>query len=593
MLCHLFSLCYASAIYWPVVNAQNLTPPSIWNTTSYLSRESREMLASGAAAALFANGVDPSVQGDPSAGASPPDLPSLRYFSSVFSVLALQDYYSGNTTWSENVVNGMQVYYDQYGIYRPSPTIKAVNSDAVYWGLAFFYAYRTYRQTALLNLAKIIYNATYSDAFITPGVAASGNGAGRGAPFSFVGCSNLTYAGGVFWAKDAQNDTEINAETVAPFLALSAYLFEETKQAMYQGAVQLSVDFAINHMWNGTGGYFQDTIFPATCTTKSLEFTLDQWFIEGLSVWANVTKNDTLTSLLEVMVPNVAASSRWTRSDGIIIEASQGDLEAIDKGIFIRALAVARERNPGTALAQYIESYITVQFNSIVNHAVAPGTDFYTTAWAGPSSTTFNAGGNIAALDVLNAAFSFLVPSAISPSASGSGATTPQTSVAMDPRTSQTSGAQDVRGPSPAGAVVGGVAGGIIGIAAIVGALLLRRRRRIRETGAAAATPNDFAGSSSMRDTFSTQPFDLRLPVAPSSKWERFYAPGRTDVPSRSVSESALQSRPVVASGQDRGTVLETSQPSDSELPTLVSRLYNLVQGRHGELPPQYEARID
>ena len=31
------------------------------------------------------------------------------------------------------------------------------------------------------------------------------------------------------------------------------------------------------------------------------------------------------------------------------------------KGVFIRALAEARSRNPGTELAQYIEAYIMVQ----------------------------------------------------------------------------------------------------------------------------------------------------------------------------------------------------------------------------------------
>ena len=118
------------------------------------------------------------------------DLPSLRYFSSLFSVLALQDYNSGNQTWSDKVVNGMQNYYRQYGVYSVPP---AINSDSIYWGLAFFYAYRTYKQQALLDLAKEAYNTTYTDAFITPSVAASGTGAGRGVPFSFSNCSERTF----------------------------------------------------------------------------------------------------------------------------------------------------------------------------------------------------------------------------------------------------------------------------------------------------------------------------------------------------------------------------------------------------------------
>ena len=40
--------------------------------------------------------------------------------------------------------------------------------------------------------------------------------------------------------------------------------------------------------------------------------------------------------------------------------------DSIDKSIFIRALAEARMRNPGTALAKYIESFITVQVSGLV-----------------------------------------------------------------------------------------------------------------------------------------------------------------------------------------------------------------------------------
>ena len=79
----------------------------------------------------------------------------------------------------------MQSYYHQYGLNGVNQ-----NGDPIYWGLAFFYAYRTYKQPSLLDIAKTAYNATYNDAFITPEVATSGVGAGRGVPFSFSNCSN-------------------------------------------------------------------------------------------------------------------------------------------------------------------------------------------------------------------------------------------------------------------------------------------------------------------------------------------------------------------------------------------------------------------
>ena len=61
--------------------------------------------------------------------------------------------------------------------------------------------------------------------------------------------------------------------------SLSAYLYEETYDTIYQEATQVTVDFTINHVWNGT--IFEDTLYPSTCTTKNLMLTLGQWFVEG------------------------------------------------------------------------------------------------------------------------------------------------------------------------------------------------------------------------------------------------------------------------------------------------------------------------
>ena len=108
--------------------------------------------------------------------------------ASFFAVLSLQDYYSGNSSWSSAVVNGMQAYYQQRGVYGGYP---ATYRNSIYWALSFFYAYRTYKQQYLLDMAVSIYNTTYSEAFITPDIAAKGSGAGRNE--SFLIPSNCTY----------------------------------------------------------------------------------------------------------------------------------------------------------------------------------------------------------------------------------------------------------------------------------------------------------------------------------------------------------------------------------------------------------------
>ena len=65
-------------------------------------------------------------------------------------------------------------------------------------------------------------------------------------------------------------------------IRLSAYLYEETHEPIYAQAAQLSLDFIIHQMWNGTIVY--DTFDPAACTWDDTEYaTYNQaWFVEGI-----------------------------------------------------------------------------------------------------------------------------------------------------------------------------------------------------------------------------------------------------------------------------------------------------------------------
>ncbi|VDB84784.1 unnamed protein product [Peniophora sp. CBMAI 1063] len=526
----------ASWILVPIVAGQGPAIPSQWmGTTSNLSRASREALASGAATALTAY-VDPNMANQPNTGTTT-DLPQLKYVASVFAVLTLQDHYSGNLTWNDTVTNGLLDYYQENGLYGKPPN--TLNSDAIYWGLTFFYAYRTYRQHSLLDLAIVAYNATYVNGFISPSAAESGTGAGRNVSFSPPsGCSG-TYAGGVFWTEGVQNNTEITAYTIAPFLALSAYLYEETNQSVYQEAAQLSADFAINHLWNGTA--FSYTFYPLSCTMGGDWITISQWLIEGLAVWANVTRNETLTSFLDVAVSNTTTYSVWSLEDGVNQEGLKStDYTSIDKGIFVRALVEARNRNPGTALATYIEAYITVQFNALLDHARDPNTDFYSTAWIGPPASSFIAGGNIAALDVLNAAFSF-VEDASAPSSSS-------------------------HKSNKAGVIAASTVSAIVASTGFAIALYFWRQRRVE-------------GSANH-----AEPYMVQSTTLPSTKWNRFYAPHRDEPPASwaITSEAGPAPTSTLDGGYERGLMTELSDQ--------VRRLYDLVQHRRlsVELPPQY-----
>ncbi|VDC04949.1 unnamed protein product [Peniophora sp. CBMAI 1063] len=535
------------------VEGQNLTIPETWQSpTSNLSRGSRESLAHEAALPLST--IDTS--GDTGLPREPRDITSL------YAVLALQDYYSGNSSWRTDVVDNMQAYIARNN-FTGGDGILPLYSDVLYWGLALFYSYR---------------NETYNNAFITPGDAASGTGLGRDVSFlPPSNCTGGTFAGGVFYM-DGSDYTYVNMISLGPFLSLSAYLFEETNEARYQQAAQLSLNFILNHLWNGTLAY--DGLYLSSCQIFPKPLSANQaWFIEGLSVWANVTKNDTLTTLLEDVVSSVTRVPSWTFVGGVVYD-SNPDVDPNDqilKGIYIRGLAEARRRNPGTDLAQYIEAYITVQLNYILDDArtVFPnGTTSYSISWTGPAASSFVACGNVAALDVLNAAFSLVESSSTSSNSSSNGPDSPASTPAPDASTATTS-------HSNVGAIAGGAVGGavvIIGVAAILA--ILRRRRRAKAVGA--VHEDSYALDTHVVDPFISP--RARNPLI-TSKMER-------EMSQLNSSTSLQTPLPVAPSASDTSSSqpIGGEQPGMAEIPSLVQRLLNeFLQGRQGELPPRYD----
>ena len=104
--------------------------------------------------------------------------------------MAIQDYYRGNTTWIDPVTTIMEEYTQNLGLYGGENALTGYTGDANYWALAFYYAYRTYKQSTLLDRAFQIHNITNTTCFITPIAAASGSGIGRNE--SFLPPSNCT-----------------------------------------------------------------------------------------------------------------------------------------------------------------------------------------------------------------------------------------------------------------------------------------------------------------------------------------------------------------------------------------------------------------
>ncbi|KZV73152.1 hypothetical protein PENSPDRAFT_320110 [Peniophora sp. CONT] len=549
-LSEVFTLIAYICFYASEVAAQNLTVPSeVWRKpTSNLSRASLEMLASEAAAPLSKADIS----------SANPDLPELVDVTSVYAILAQQDYYRGNTAWRTLVTDGLQAMIQgKTHFYSP---VAELSSDVNYWGLTFIYAFRAYNQKSLLGHAVDAWNLTYSTAYITLDEEASGSGAGRN--ISLVppaNCSGGTFAGGVFYYQDPahSNNTFINAVSVAPFMALSAYLYEETNNATYQQAAQHSLDFIINHLWDGKIVY--DNINSSSCESVKGPWTVNQaWFVEGLSVWANITGNDTLTKLLETVVPSVATFPDWisSTSDGIINDHTRDTSTSLNgnqqilKGILVRGLAEARMRNPGTDLARYIEAFIFVQLNAVLDfsRAPAPNNSYYARSWDRSPASSFDAGGNVAAIDVLNSAFTLVSPS--------------------------TSASDALKGHATLGAIIGGVVGGVIAVVTAIAVVVLCRRQR---------NATDISEDDKLSGADSVEPFFLRIAHNPSASESS--KSGRVNEDAR-PHQAPL---PAPASDETHDQSIGHEPIEVAEIPSLVQRLNNFLQGRHGEPPPRYD----
>ncbi|KZV73130.1 hypothetical protein PENSPDRAFT_750421 [Peniophora sp. CONT] len=544
------------------VAGQNLTiPTETWREPVLnLSRESCASLAHNAA--LPFSTLDVAV--------AQPGFPEIQEVTSTYALLALQDYYSGNSTWRDmGTVNLPTNIQGPNGFF--DGTHGKFYSDVVYWGLTFFYSFRTYNKSDLLDNAVESWNIVYSGAFIGVSTAASSSGAGRNVSFPpSSNCTGGTFAGGVFTREDVQNDTLVNMETVGPFMTLSAYLYEQTKNITYRQAAQLSLDFIINYMWNGTIAL--DTISLGSCEYVPKPFSFNQaWLVEGLSVWANVTGNDTLTTLLEMVVSNVTKFPSWSSPNGVVNDQDllliDGDPNQILKGIYIRGLAEAARRNPGTDLALFIEAYI--YFNSLLDHARAPAPDdnYYSSSWIGPPTAVFDAGGSLAALDVLNAALSFAARAARSmPSGntSSAGGPTPTSTFGSTPAKSLNAGAL-------AGGVVGGVIAAVVAIAAV---LLCRRRRIVNEV----EEGDDLSGSNFVQP-FISRPGHNPTVLSKSARLNSSY---------QEVAPPLRATLPVPVPDASRDQALDHNSTDVAELPSLVQFLMTFLQGRQGELPPRY-----
>ena len=124
--------------------------------------------------------------------------------------------------------------------------------------------------------------------------------------------------------------------------------------------------------------------------------------------------------------------------------------------------------------------------------------------------------------------------------------------------------------------MAGGVVGGVAGVLTLVAAILFYlRRRRI--------TASVNAGKGSWVNTV-PEPFPSTTAyVTPSFKTRH------TNGENQSGSASLPTHRPAITVDTSHGRESNIETANIAELPRLVQRLISVLQGRPGELPPRYE----
>ncbi|KZV61754.1 hypothetical protein PENSPDRAFT_693125 [Peniophora sp. CONT] len=552
-LLQLAVLCLSRCVY-----AQDYTIPSGWeNTVSNASRAERLNAARGAASEIQRR-VDPTI-------GFPDDNIYYETGANMAIIFASQDHYSGNSSWRSQVLgNTLSLYEAEYN--------QNATRDIAYYGLAEVAAYIAYNDSATrLDTAKQSFDIVYAD-FIN---VTDAHRKHYPRPLNTT-CHNSSLGGLLFQTHDNATDITVFASAIGTWIALGAHLAELTGNTTYLTAAEQSIQFMQTHMINLS---FPSTVVwqqfnVSTCATiagvEPLAWDIGP-YIEGLSIVANITQNSTYTQFLTSLVPSVVIVPEW-----------HDDTQYSLKGTIIRGLLEARLRNPSnTGLVALIDSYITLQYNAVTNNA-AIGNNEYKLTWLGNGTAEYTTPGNMAALDVLNAAF------VIAPIETSTSDTNPTNSSSKHSSTR-------------IGAIVGGTVGGVAAVVALALVLFacLRRRRRARDADKATSDPQASRADHEPDPFILTAP--MRDPVTEKGGIQQraplFHEIHNSATTNGSSSPSmAAMSDPSVA--QMRPTVgdpdamhaLERSLVLERRLDDLIHTLAN--HGENESNPPEYDGDV-
>ncbi|KZV73758.1 hypothetical protein PENSPDRAFT_749801 [Peniophora sp. CONT] len=553
-------------LFSEIVLGQNFTVPYTWREpNSTLARTERLNIARDAVQSMITN-INPSNGTDPALTA--------WQSANLLGSIAQFDYISASQTYHGFLNDSIMAFHDGHATFFDSQ-VANITSDPLMWGLAACYSSRAYNDTGMLDVAVQVWDVAQTY-LVSEEDGAAGTQQTRNGSFT-AHCdpsSNATSAGAVFSQASISSDYTSNADTVGAYVALSAHLFAVTGNTTYLASAERSALFMYNHMYSPDLKIVWNSFNLQTCKTNELQWTHNQGFLlEGLSILstAPLATSSTFKSLMQTLVSSTIPCPAWTipKGDtaGVLNETSpsaqpgENDVALTYRDVYMRALYEVWSRtSPSEPMALFIESYMTVQYNALLELASNHGGNF-SFDWTGPQASQKLDWGQSASLDVLSATI---------------GMASIKSAVAAPHHRSLSGGAI-------AGIVIGIVAGSVLVIA---GVLLARRRKaHMRKPDSEPILLDPFPSglpTSEMED-------GMELPAGYAFKDRHGFGPARL-VPRSSSGQLTRRSGPdpsvqppTTASSDEPGTPVDVNETSVTRL---IHQILSVMQTH--EAPPAY-----
>ncbi|ESK95306.1 glycoside hydrolase family 76 protein [Moniliophthora roreri MCA 2997] len=324
-------------------------------------------------------------------------------------------------------------------------------------------AYMTYGDDYLLRIAENIWARANNETITNT----------TSLPLNICDAQRSRLMGGIFSLGSEQPITFLGNDN-GLFFVISALLAELTSNSTYLDAALRTASFIRTNM-HRTPGIVQGVVVKDNCSNAQFSDNLPRgqdetgMMIQGLVVLDSIQRH-TNSSIMDEIRQAVSASgaqigpASWLRQDEVMLP---------NAGYLAHALGFVYERIPSnmTELKSYLQSFIGVQFNAILDQATSFEHENLYGNWIGPPSTVFHSSNQTSACQGLIAAISI-----------------PQATVENAAPFPKVPGSK--ASSTPVGAIAGGVVGGVA-IVAIAGICIFyyRRRQRRSEDGGTATTP--------------------------------------------------------------------------------------------------------